>query len=95
MKVTCQSHLNEQIPLRTGKMVSIINDIGYFPVEPDGSDVKIGVLQVNCFDWEDVCGKENIRIYPTVRFYRYIFILCVPMQIDILRSVRSRYMSPG
>ncbi|XP_028400051.1 thioredoxin domain-containing protein 16-like [Dendronephthya gigantea] len=39
-------------------------------VEPDGSGVKIGVLQVNCFDWEDVCSKENIKLYPTVRFYR-------------------------
>jgi hypothetical protein len=33
--------------------------------------VKTGVLQVNCFDWEDVCAKENITLYPTVRFYRY------------------------
>ncbi|XP_046853147.1 uncharacterized protein LOC124446347 [Xenia sp. Carnegie-2017] len=39
-------------------------------VETDGSDVKIGVHQVNCFDWEDVCGKENIISYPTIRIYR-------------------------
>lgn len=38
--------------------------------EADGSDTKIGALQVNCYDWEDVCRKENIKLYPTVRIYR-------------------------
>lgn len=25
---------------------------------------------VNCFDWTDVCGKENITAYPTLMVYR-------------------------
>ena len=41
-----------------------------FIVKPDGTGMDIGVQQVNCFDWQDVCVKENIKLYPTVRFYR-------------------------
>ena len=25
---------------------------------------------VDCYDWTDVCEKQNISIYPTVRIYR-------------------------
>lgn len=46
-----------------------------FIVEPDGTGTDIGVQQVNCFDWEDVCAKENIKLYPTLRFYRLVLSL--------------------
>ena len=25
---------------------------------------------VSCFDWTDVCSKNNITAYPTIRVYR-------------------------
>ena len=25
---------------------------------------------VECYDWTDVCGANNVTIYPTVRVYR-------------------------
>lgn len=25
---------------------------------------------VDCYDWTDVCGKNNVSIYPSVRIYR-------------------------
>ena len=25
---------------------------------------------VDCFDWTDVCAKNNVTVYPTVRIYR-------------------------
>lgn len=28
------------------------------------------LVRVNCFDWTDVCQKENVTIYPVIRFYR-------------------------
>ncbi|XP_064600782.1 thioredoxin domain-containing protein 16-like [Liolophura sinensis] len=28
------------------------------------------LARVECFDWTDVCQKENITMYPTVHFYR-------------------------
>ena len=46
-----------------------------FIVEPDGTGTDIGVQQVNCFDWEDVCAKENVKLYPTLRFYRLVLSL--------------------
>ncbi|XP_065056625.1 thioredoxin domain-containing protein 16-like [Rhopilema esculentum] len=34
------------------------------------SDMKTVVNKMNCFDWEDVCRKENITMYPTIKIYR-------------------------
>lgn len=28
------------------------------------------LARVNCYDWTDVCQKENITTYPTLRVYR-------------------------
>ena len=25
---------------------------------------------VDCFDWTDVCGQNNVTSYPTIRIYR-------------------------
>ena len=25
---------------------------------------------VDCYDWTDVCGKQNITSYPTIRIYK-------------------------
>lgn len=36
-----------------------------FP-SPDESPLA----RVECFDWMDVCEKENITMYPTVHIYR-------------------------
>ena len=34
------------------------------------SDPARPLTRVNCHDWTDICGKENIVIYPTLRMYR-------------------------
>lgn len=34
------------------------------------SDPSRPLTRVNCHDWTDVCGKEKIISYPTVRIYR-------------------------
>lgn len=34
------------------------------------SDPARPLTRVNCHDWTDVCSKENIMAYPTVRMYR-------------------------
>lgn len=28
------------------------------------------LVRLNCYDWTDICLKENITTYPTVRIYR-------------------------
>ena len=55
--------------------LSILQSMYPFIVKPDGTGMDIGVQQVNCFDWQDVCVKENIKLYPTVRFYRLVLSL--------------------
>ncbi len=84
-----------------GTVVSSLNFIRLhylFLVEPDGSETMIGVLQVNCFDWEDVCAKENIKLYPTVRFYRYVLYIiqyllnfCVSGDVVCLHYIRDYF----
>lgn len=36
----------------------------------DVGDVAIKLARVNCFDWNDVCEKNNITIYPTIKMFR-------------------------
>lgn len=35
----------------------------------DGAVVN-PLARVDCFDWTDVCGKQNITRYPTVQIYK-------------------------
>lgn len=35
-----------------------------------GKQTSLKVARVNCYDWTDVCQKENIIIYPTLRVYK-------------------------
>ena len=30
----------------------------------------VKLAHVNCFDWTDVCQKNNITVYPTVKMFR-------------------------
>ena len=36
----------------------------------DVGDFAIKLARVNCFDWNDVCEKNNITIYPTIKMFR-------------------------
>ena len=36
----------------------------------DVGDFAIKLARVNCFDWSDVCEKNNITIYPTIKMFR-------------------------
>ena len=39
----------------------------------DVGDFAIKLARVNCFDWNDVCEKNNITIYPTIKMFRWVF----------------------
>ena len=34
-----------------------------------GKDTKLTIARVNCYDWTDVCGLNNITVYPTLRVF--------------------------
>ena len=34
------------------------------------NDTVRPLASVNCHDWTDVCGKEKITLYPTIRIFR-------------------------
>ncbi|XP_078380854.1 uncharacterized protein LOC144663697 isoform X2 [Oculina patagonica] len=36
----------------------------------DVGDFAIKLARVNCFDWTDVCQKNNITVYPTIKMFR-------------------------
>lgn len=36
----------------------------------DVGDFAIKLARVNCFDWSDVCEKNNITMYPTIKMFR-------------------------
>ena len=42
-------------------------DVGSFAVK---------LAHVNCFDWTDVCQKNNITVYPTVKMFRWVLNHC-------------------
>ena len=29
------------------------------------------IARVNCYDWTDVCARENITTYPVIHYYRH------------------------
>ena len=35
-----------------------------------GEQTTLTFASVNCFDWTDVCQKEEITMYPTLRVYK-------------------------
>ncbi|XP_053408771.1 thioredoxin domain-containing protein 16-like isoform X2 [Mercenaria mercenaria] len=35
-----------------------------------GQQTTLQIARVNCYDWTDVCQKEKITIYPTLRVYK-------------------------
>lgn len=40
----------------------------------DVGNFAIKLARVNCFDWTDVCQKNNITIYPTIKMFRWVFV---------------------
>ena len=40
----------------------------------DVGDFAIKLARVNCFDWSDVCEKNNITIYPTIKMFRWVLL---------------------
>lgn len=42
-------------------------DVGSFAVK---------LAHVNCFDWTDVCQKNNVTVYPTVKMFRWVLNHC-------------------
>ncbi|KAK3094193.1 hypothetical protein FSP39_025265 [Pinctada imbricata] len=36
----------------------------------ENETIKEPLASVNCHDWTDVCGKENITLYPTIRIFK-------------------------
>ena len=40
----------------------------------DVGDFAIKLARVNCFDWNDVCEKNNITIYPTIKMFRWVLL---------------------
>ncbi|WAR18226.1 TXD16-like protein [Mya arenaria] len=39
-------------------------------VEKLSEQTTLSIARVNCYDWTDVCGREDINIYPILRIYR-------------------------
>jgi len=39
-------------------------------VDKLGEQDKLTIGRVNCYDWTDVCGQEDISVFPTLRFYK-------------------------
>lgn len=47
-----------------------VNERKILAVDADGKAAIVHLLKLNCVDFEDTCGEQMIRFYPTVRLYR-------------------------
>jgi len=39
-------------------------------VEQLDTDTPLTLARVNCFDWTDVCGKQSVTVFPTLRVFQ-------------------------
>lgn len=54
-----------------------------------GKQTDLTIGRVNCYDWTDVCQKEHIIIYPTLRVYKngeFAFDYSGPQEIQAMYS---------
>eukprot|EP00435_Cladocopium_sp_Y103_P042054 s1580_g11.t1 len=47
-----------------------VNERKISAVDADGRAANVHLLKLNCVDFEDTCGEQMIRFFPTVRLYR-------------------------
>ena len=60
-------------------IVNLLLLIVFFFVVEGGLDVgsfAVKLAHVNCFDWTDVCQKNNVTVYPTVKMFRWVLNHC-------------------
>jgi len=60
-------------------------------------DISTSINKVNCFDWEDICRKEKVVAYPTIKVYRKGLLPNVyssSLDVETMFSTVKRYQAP-
>lgn len=52
------------------ELESSVNEGKISALDADGKPSNIHLLKLNCVDFDETCGQQTIRFFPTVRLYR-------------------------